>query len=83
MTGGHVIDSIHACFWFLLKFDNYRDTVVSIINKGHDTDTSAAIVGGLAGIYYGVENIPSHWVAQIARREDIEALCEALNERYF
>ncbi|WP_273039409.1 hypothetical protein [Iningainema tapete] len=29
------------------------------------------MVIGLAGIYYGVENIPSEWIEQIARKQDI------------
>ena len=41
------------------------------MNLGEDTDTTAAVTGGLAGIYYGVENIPKEWMNQIARIEDI------------
>ncbi|MFN6040141.1 MAG: ADP-ribosylglycohydrolase family protein, partial [Bacteroidota bacterium] len=42
-TGGYVIESLESSFWFFLKNENYKDTVLSIINLGHDTDTSAAI----------------------------------------
>jgi ADP-ribosylglycohydrolase len=38
---------------------------------GGDTDTTAAVTGGLAGIYYGVENIPPEWFQQTARKQDI------------
>jgi ADP-ribosylglycohydrolase len=31
----------------------------------------AAVTGGLAGIYYGAENISSEWINQIARKQDI------------
>lgn len=51
-------------------------------NLGHDTDTSAAIAGGLAGLYYGVDNIPTHWINTICRRKDIIKLCEDINEKY-
>ena len=46
------------------------------MNLGDDTDTVAAIAGGLAGLYYGVENIPTEWLGVIARREWIEEMCE-------
>jgi len=29
------------------------------------------VTGGLAGIYYGVENIPQDWLNKIARKQDI------------
>jgi ADP-ribosyl-[dinitrogen reductase] hydrolase len=35
------------------------------------TFTTAAVTGGLAGIYYGIENIPPEWVEKIARKQDI------------
>ena len=37
--------------------DNYKDTVLQAVNLGSDTDTTAAVVGGLAGIYYGLNDI--------------------------
>lgn len=32
----------------------YRDSVLSAINLGNDTDTVGAVTGGLAGIMYGL-----------------------------
>jgi len=54
---------------------NYYDCVLKAVNLGEDTDTAAAVVGGLADLYYGYENIPKEWVSTIARREFIEDLC--------
>lgn len=34
-------------------------------------DTIAAIVGGMAGIYYGFKSIPDNWVQNLARKEEI------------
>jgi ADP-ribosylglycohydrolase len=55
---------------------------LSIINLGHDTDTSAAITGGLAGLYYGVDNIPQEWLDQTARLEDIIELGNMLHTKW-
>ena len=66
---------------FRLNSSSYRETILSIINIGHDTDTSAAIAGGLAGIYYGVEGIPQDWVSQIARKDDIEDLAKRFSDK--
>ena len=60
----------------------YQDTILSIINLGHDTDTSAAIAGGLAGIYYGTAGIPEDWISSLARMEDIIDLGNRLDAQY-
>ena len=81
-TGGYVIEVLESAIWFFLNRENYKDTVLSIINLGHDTDTSAAIAGGLAGICYGQEEIPGEWLASLARKNEIIELGNKLFERY-
>jgi ADP-ribosylglycohydrolase len=47
------------------------------VNLGSDTDTTAAVVGGLAGIYYGYNDICESWINSIAKGEMIKKLiCE-------
>ena len=77
-SGGYVIEVLESSIYFFLTEGNYKDTVLSIINLGHDTDTSAAIAGGLAGIYYGASTIPQYWLASLVRMEDILELGERL-----
>lgn len=48
------------------------------VNLGEDTDTTATVTGGLAGLYYGDGGIPENWVEQLARRQEIESLVERL-----
>ncbi|MEP0750556.1 ADP-ribosylglycohydrolase family protein [Trichocoleus sp. AS-A1] len=48
------------------------------MNLSDDTDTTAAVTGGLAGIYYSIENILEEWIEQIARIEDIIDLATRL-----
>ena len=38
----------------------YEKAIAAILARGGDTDTNAAIVGGLAGALHGVESIPAH-----------------------
>lgn len=70
-SGGYVIDTLESSLWCLLNSCSYSETVLKAINLGGDTDTTAAVTGGLAGIYYGVENIPQEWINKIARKRDI------------
>ncbi|MGV0105970.1 ADP-ribosylation/Crystallin J1 [Nostoc sp. DSM 114160] len=75
-SGGYVIDTLESSLWCLLNSSSYSEAVLKAVNLGGDTDTTAAVTGGLAGIYYGVENIPQKWINQIVRRQDIIYLAE-------
>ena len=45
------------------------------VNLGRDTDTVAAITGGLAGIYYGYDAIPTEWINDIPQIDFVLDLC--------
>lgn len=78
-SSGYVLDSLQASLWCFLNSDSYEETVLKAVNLGEDTDTTAAIAGGLAGIYYGINNIPQKWISVLARKNDIDDLCERLS----
>ncbi|MGK7883871.1 MAG: ADP-ribosylglycohydrolase family protein [Crocosphaera sp.] len=75
-SSGYVVHSLEAALWCLLTTNNYRDAVLKAVNLGDDTDTVAAITGGLAGIFYGVQEIPKHWLEQIPKIDEIINLIE-------
>jgi ADP-ribosylglycohydrolase len=75
---GYVIDTLEASLWCFLNTRSYAEAVLKAVNLGEDTDTTAAVTGGGAGIYYGVESIPVEWLNTIARKEDIVALATHL-----
>lgn len=80
---GYVVDTLEAVLWCFLNTDNYRDCVLTAVNLGDDTDTVAAIAGGLAGILYGVggdKGIPEEWISQIARKDWIGELCKKVED---
>lgn len=60
------------------SIDSYRKCVLKAVNLGDDTDTVGAVAGGLAGIYYGYEEIPCEWLNVLVKRKYIEDLCEKL-----
>jgi len=80
-SGGYVLHSLEASLWCFLNSETYAEAVLKAVNLGEDTDTTGAITGGLAGIYYGFENIPEEWVSELVRNEDIEVLCEKLQKK--
>ena len=80
-SSGYVVHTLEASLWCLLNSSNYAEAVLKAVNLGEDTDTTGAVTGGLAGIYYGFENIPTEWVEEIARKEDIIQLGDRLHNR--
>ncbi|OJJ20354.1 hypothetical protein BKI52_17985 [marine bacterium AO1-C] len=82
-SGGYVIEALEASLWCFLQENSYAEAVLSVINLGHDTDTTAAITGGLAGLYYGLNEVPERWHQVLARRGDIVALANQLHAKYF
>jgi ADP-ribosylglycohydrolase len=79
IPSGYVVESLEAAVWCLITTNSLKDCLLKAVNLGDDTDTVAAIAGGLAGLYYGYEAIPKEWLAVIKRREWIEDLCEKMN----
>lgn len=69
---GYVVHSLEAALWCLLNNNNYRDTVLAATRLGLDTDTIAAICGGLAAIIYGYEGIPEDWINALKKPELIK-----------
>lgn len=78
LSTGYVLHTLEASIWCLLTTDSYKEAVLKAVNLGDDTDTTAAVTGGLAGLLYGFNKIPKSWVTQIARKEDIEDLAERM-----
>ncbi|GAA5091771.1 ADP-ribosylglycohydrolase family protein [Chryseobacterium ginsengisoli] len=77
---GYVLQSLEASLWCFLNSESYSEAVLKAVNLGEDTDTTGAITGGIAGIYYGFESIPQEWIVELVRKEDIENLCEKLEK---
>ncbi|HRU42202.1 MAG TPA: ADP-ribosylglycohydrolase family protein, partial [Candidatus Diapherotrites archaeon] len=64
-SSGYVVDTLEAAAWCLLNTNDYKECVLTAVNLGEDTDTVAAVAGGLAGLYYGYGSIPQEWLSVI------------------
>lgn len=70
---GYVVDSLWSARW-AMKQPTYEKVVRAAIRLGNDTDTTAAIAGGLAGIRDGMAAIPSRWLKLLRDRADVDGL---------
>lgn len=75
-SGGYVVETLEAVVWSLISTSSFKEALLKAVNLGRDTDTVGAIAGGLAALFYGYEEIPPEWIAELQRKEWIEELCE-------
>lgn len=79
-SDGYVVHTLEAAIWCLINNEGFEDTVLAAVNMGGDSDTTGAVVGGLAGVFYGAEGIPSEWKDVLARKKDVVGLVERFVE---
>jgi ADP-ribosylglycohydrolase len=58
---GAVWPCLGSAVWALRTTDSYSDAIRAAVDLGGDTDTVAAVTGGLAGAVYGRDAIPMPW----------------------
>jgi ADP-ribosyl-[dinitrogen reductase] hydrolase len=75
-SSGYVIDTLEASLWCLFNSSDYKEAILKAINLGGDTDTIAAVTGGVAGITFGLEHISSKWIKALAKLDKIEKLID-------
>lgn len=61
-----------------LEEDSFEDVARTAILFGNDTDTTAAVACGLAGIRFSVGGIPKRWLEQLRGFEIVERLVVGL-----
>ena len=81
-SSGYVVDTLEAVMWCFFTTDNYKDCILRAVNLGEDTDTITAIVGGIAGLYYGDEGIPKEWINSIVKLDLIMDICGKFQDIY-
>ncbi|GAA4548109.1 ADP-ribosylglycohydrolase family protein [Streptomyces collinus] len=62
---GAVWPCLGSAVWALRTTDSFEDALRAAIDVGGDTDTVAAVTGGLAGAYYGWEAVPARWTGPL------------------
>ena len=63
------------------KQDRYRDGALLAVNLGDDADTTGAVYGQIAGVFYGYDGIPQRWREAIAKQDLILRLADGLQEQ--
>lgn len=77
---GYVVDTLLSAVW-AMEQGTYETVVKSAISLGRDTDTTACVAGGVAGLRDGMGSIPKRWMAKLRGKELVEPLLENLRTR--
>ncbi|MDQ3492628.1 MAG: ADP-ribosylglycohydrolase family protein, partial [Chloroflexota bacterium] len=75
---GGAIDSFWSAWDAFAGADTYAETVKRAIAYGHDTDTTAAVAGALAGLYWGLDGIPLEWLEGMRGAAVVKPIIERL-----
>lgn len=79
---GHVIDTLEASLWMCEKRDSFSEAVLGAVNLGDDTDTTGCVTGGLAGIIFGLDDIPAEWRNTLTGETEICDLADKFSDSF-
>jgi ADP-ribosylglycohydrolase len=78
---GYVVDCLRSARDCVKAERTYEGVVKAAVALGHDTDTTACVAGGIAGLRDGVGAIPERWMKALRGRDVAEPLIESLLAR--
>ena len=70
--GSYAMDGMAMALHIIYYTTTFREAIIKVVDLGGDSDSVGAVVGQLAGAYYGIENIPSEWVETVSRWDNFE-----------
>ncbi len=69
----YIVDTMRVVLQSFFHTQTFEDCMIEVVNRGGDADTTGAIVGMIAGAYYGLDAIPVRWIKAVER--DVIAKC--------
>ncbi len=82
LASGYVVDTMQTVCHYFFRGRDFEECLVTTVNQGGDADTTGAIIGALAGAYYGPESIPKRWLKKLDRQL-VNELTELAGELIF
>jgi ADP-ribosylglycohydrolase len=77
-SSGYVLSTLEAALWAFFTTSTFESGAVKVVNLGDDADTVGAVYGGLAGAYYGIQQIPAEWIAGLQKKDVVEEIASGL-----
>ena len=79
---GFVVNTMHWVLYWLAASETFEDVVIGATNMGDDSDTIAAIAGGLKGIEVGSDKLPPRFPEKLRERDELLQLADELCNIY-
>lgn len=76
---GFIVDTLESVIYSINNSSNYKEAIITSVNLGYDTDTIGALTGAIAGVLYGINDIPNNWLNDLVKKE---YLIEYANKYY-
>lgn len=77
-AAGYVVHGVEIALWFAYHEPNLERGLLWLVNAGGDTDTNAAVAGGLMGARDGEHAVPARWTEAVPESDRIRGLAERL-----
>lgn len=75
-SSGYILNTLECACYSIRKNEDFKSSLLYAVNLGGDADTVGAVCGGLAGLYYGLEDIPKDWLGSVRYLGYVEGICD-------
>lgn len=69
-----VVTCLMDAYAIMSKAENYHDAVMMAVKMGNQSTALASAVGGIAGIQFGYQDIPTGWLNLLREQDTVENL---------
>lgn len=66
---GYIVDTLESVIYSINSSNNFKESIITSVNLGFDTDTIGALTGAVAGIIYGIGDVPDNWLNDLAKKD--------------
>jgi ADP-ribosyl-[dinitrogen reductase] hydrolase len=82
-NSGYVVTTLQAGLYHGLTAETAEDAIIDAVMMGGDTDTIAAVAGGIAGARFGAAAVPDRWLNEIVETDELRQLGKSLYGQTF
>ncbi len=73
---GYIVNALEVALWCLGNTKTFEDAIKKGCVLSSESDAICSVIGGLAGIYYGYDNIPTMFIDKLYKFENIKEIVE-------
>ena len=74
-----MVDTLQTPLYDALTASSAEEAIVSVVNRGGDTDTVGAVTEAIAGARFENDALPKRWLCELNGQEELEELASILD----